>query len=149
MRIIKATKKDFIQIKKLIEEEFPYTKTKMEKISDRIKKGNKIFVAKQENNFLGFVEFKLNKLDANFFGMVVKKESRRKGIGKKLFDFFIDFCKKNKISKVSLIVKKENIKAKNLYKSKGFVKSRELEKKIDGSIIEKMDLNLNEFKGVS
>jgi ribosomal protein S18 acetylase RimI-like enzyme len=148
MNILKAGKKDFNKISKLIKSEFPYTTKNLEKIDLRTKKGNFIFVAKEKRVFFGFIEFKLSEFNANFLGMAVKKEFRRKGIGKKLFDFFIDFCKENEVKTISLIVKKDNVKAKKLYKSKGFIKVKELEKKIENSTIEVMQLNLG-FNGVT
>jgi len=143
MKIIKAEQKDFEEINCLAEEEFPYTKKNLDKIELRIKKGNFIFVAKDQKTFLGFIEFKLAGPLAFLFGLAVKKEFRGDGIGKKLFDFFIKFSQKNNITKISLIVKKDNLQAKKLYKSNGFVIVKELEKKIENSLIEEMELDLS------
>jgi ribosomal-protein-alanine N-acetyltransferase len=149
MKIIKAKEKDFKEINELIEREFSYTTKGMPAIKQRIKQGNLVFIARNKNVFFGFIEFKLNEFTASLFGISVKKEFRKKGIGKKLLNFFVDYCKKKGTKKISLIVKKNNFKAKNLYKSKGFIKAQELNKKIDGSTIEKMELTLEEYLGVS
>jgi ribosomal protein S18 acetylase RimI-like enzyme len=149
MKIVKARKKDFSGIQKMVESEFPYTKKTIEKIETRIKNKSLIFTAIKGKELLGFVEFKLNKEKAGFFGLVVKQEFRGKGIGRKLFSFFLDYCRKKQIKKISLIVKKDNLKAKNLYLSEGFFKVKELEKTIEDSTVEEMQLNLDEFKGIA
>lgn len=149
MKIVKVRKKDFSEIQEMIESEFPYTKKTLEKTEARIKNKNLIFTAINGIKLLGFVEFKLNKEKAGFFGMAVKQKFRCKGIGKKLFRFFLDYCRKKQIKKISLIVKKDNLLAKKIYLSEGFFKVKELEKKIDGSIVEEMQLNLEEFKGTA
>jgi len=120
----------------------------MKEISVRVKEGNTVLAAKEKNNLFGFIEFKLNGVNASLLGFAVKKDFRKKGFGKKLLDFFLDFCKKNKIEEISLIVKKNNLQAKKLYESRDFVKTTELKKKIDGSEIEEMKLNLN-FRGIA
>ena len=51
MKIIKAEQKDFNEINCLAEKEFPYTKKNLDKIELRIKKGNFIFVAKDQKTF--------------------------------------------------------------------------------------------------
>lgn len=149
MNIIKAQKNDFNEINSLIEGEFPYTKKRMNKISDRLNDGSTVFVAKEKNNFFGFIEFKFNGCDAKLLGLAVKKNFREKGVGKKLFDFFLGLCKKSKIEKVSLIVKKNNFQAKKLYKSRDFIKTGVLKKKIEDKTIESMELNLRPLKGIS
>jgi len=149
MQIIPAEKKHFSEINSLIEEEFSYTKKAMPKISLRLRQGSFIFVAEEKSVFFGFIEFKLKDFTACLLGMVTKKEFRGKNTGKKLIDFLIEFCRKNEIKKIFLIVKKENFNAKKLYSSKGFIKTRQLEKKIDGSVVERMELNLGEFSGVN
>ncbi|PIN98762.1 MAG: hypothetical protein COT90_02565 [Candidatus Diapherotrites archaeon CG10_big_fil_rev_8_21_14_0_10_31_34] len=149
MKIIKAPEKDFNEINNLIENEFPYLKKEKTIVSERIIKGNLVFVAKEKNSLFGFIEFQLKEKNAVLLGFAVKKKFRGKGAGKKLFDFFIDFCKKNKTEKIFLIVKKNNFQAKKLYNSRGFIKTGFLEKKIDDSEIEKMELNLAPFKGVN
>ena len=149
MIIIKAQKNEFNEIENLIKNEFPYTKKNMKEISVRVKEGNIVLVAKEKNNLFGFIEFKLNGFNATLLGFAVKKEFREKGLGKKPLNFFVDLCKKNKIENISLIVKTNNFQAKKLYESKGFVKTKELKKKIGGFVIEEMKLDLNVFQGIN
>ncbi|MFH1664262.1 MAG: GNAT family N-acetyltransferase [archaeon] len=144
MKIIQAEKKHFSEINSLIEDEFPYTKKTIPEISLRERQGSSIFVAEEKKVFMGFIEFKLKGFEASLLGIAVKKEFRKKSIGKKLFDFFIEYCKKNSVKKISLLVKKENLHAKTIYKSRGFAEAGELEKKIDGFVINRMQLTLDE-----
>ncbi len=149
MKISKVVKEDFDEISCLVKEEFPYTKKKMNSVERRIKDGSIIFTAQENNFFLGFIEFKVISSSAKLLGLAVKKEFRKKGAGKKLFDFLIDYSKKNNLKKIFLLVKEDNLKAKKLYKSKNFIKTGFLQKKIEGSKIEKRELNLTPFKGLS
>ncbi len=149
MEIIQAEKKDFNEINKLVENEFPYTKKTIEKINKRINNGNIIFTVKEKNNLVGFIEFKFKDFTVNLLGMAVKKEFRGNKIGKKLLDFLIELCRKKEIKEIMLIVKKNNFTAKKLYEKNGFVKTRELKHKIESSAIEEMKLNFNEYSGVN
>lgn len=149
MEIIQAEKKDFNEINKLIEDEFPYTKKTLEKINKRIKKGSIIFAVKEKHNLLGFIEFKFKDFTANLLGMAVKKEFRGNKIGKNLLDFFVELCRKKEIKEIMLIVKKNNSIARRLYEKNGFVETRELKNKIESSAIVEMKLNLDEYSGIN
>ena len=149
MIIIEPAKKDFKEINELVKTEFPYTKKKLKKTSSRLKQGNKIFLAKEKEKILGFIEFRFKDFTAELLGFAVKKEFQKKGVGKKLFSFFVEYCVEKGMKKIFLIVKKENLRAKNLYKSKGFFKTKDLKKKIDNSVIEEMQLALEDSIRIS
>ncbi len=149
MIIIESEKKDFKEINKLVKTEFPYTKKKIKKTAFRMREGNKIFLAKEKEEIFGFIEFRFKGFTAELLGFAVKNKFQKKGVGEKLLSFFLEHCIEKGMKKISLIVKKENLNAKNLYKSKGFFKTKELKKKIDNAVIEEMQLVLEDNISVS
>ncbi|MDR2027275.1 MAG: GNAT family N-acetyltransferase [Prevotellaceae bacterium] len=56
----------------------------------------------------------------NVHDIIVSKEYRGRGIGRKLMNAIISEAEKRKCSRVTLEVRKDNIKAQNLYQSLGF-----------------------------
>ncbi len=51
--------------------------------------------------------------------MFVLEEYRNSGIGKKLFDEFIKWCKSNEVKRIRVVVSVQNIKAIKFYKREG------------------------------
>ena len=81
---------------------------------------------------VGIVSLKLNKKggDAQIFHLYVDKIYRRKYIGKSLVQTIINFSVKNKISKLSVLIRAENTNALSLFKKLGFISSEEREKQV-------------------
>jgi GNAT superfamily N-acetyltransferase len=69
--------------------------------------------------FENFSTFTANPM-LNIHDVIVLKEYRGRGIGRKLMNAIISEAEKRKCSRVTLEVRKDNIKAQNLYKSLGF-----------------------------
>ncbi len=129
--------KDAKRLAKMIDTEFPYTRLSEEKISERLKKdGTFIFKKSLGKSIAGFVDLEIRKNTGFINGVSVKKNLRKKGIGKELVEFAIEFLKSNGAKKASLLVKRDNEAAKRLYSSQGFFFLRFHDKKIDDSIVE-------------
>ncbi|MBU1120472.1 MAG: GNAT family N-acetyltransferase [archaeon] len=133
--------KDLKEISELILEEFPYVEPFKEKLGQRINE-KKVFVFKlvEEKELIGFIDFQLRKGIGRINAVTVKKDFRRKGYGSELLKFAVDFLKERNAERITLLVKKENLDAKKLYERNGFRVKRELEKRIDDSVIEEMEL---------
>ncbi|MDR3245900.1 MAG: GNAT family N-acetyltransferase [Prevotellaceae bacterium] len=59
----------------------------------------------------------------NIHDVIVLKEYRGKGIGRRLMNAIVTEAEKRKCSRITLEVRKDNAKAQNLYKSLGFEES--------------------------
>ena len=68
----------------------------------------------------GFAGFKKSLDTADIMNIVVRKNFRNKGIGKKLLDFLLKEAKKENIKVAFLEVNKDNLPALKLYKNLGF-----------------------------
>ena len=86
-------------------------------------KNSFFFVIKDsKSNILGFAGIKIIFDEAELMNIVVKKSSRKIGIGSTLLNYIIKFAKKLNISIIHLEVNKINSSAINLYKKIGFKK---------------------------
>lgn len=92
---------------------------------------NRIYIlAKNENTneILGFAGISVIFNEAELMNIVVKKDKRKHGIGKALLEKIINICIENNIEVVKLEVNENNISAKNLYKSCGFIQTGKRER---------------------
>lgn len=92
---------------------------------------NRIYIlAKDENTneILGFAGISVIFNEAELMNIVVKKDKRKHGIGKALLEKIINICIENNIEVVKLEVNENNISAKNLYKSCGFIQTGKRER---------------------
>ena len=92
---------------------------------------NRIYIlAKDENTneILGFAGISIIFNEAELMNIVVKKNKRKHGIGKALLEKIINICIENNIEVVKLEVNENNISARNLYKSCGFIQTGKRER---------------------
>jgi len=85
-----------------------------------------IIIAELEDKLVGLIVFQVNpriKMQhSGSFGLIVKKQHRGTGIGRKLIQALLDWASQNpKIEKVCLGVFANNTFALSLYKSMGFI----------------------------
>ncbi|MGI6589850.1 MAG: GNAT family N-acetyltransferase [Candidatus Iainarchaeum sp.] len=142
MNITLVNEKDVEWLNKVIKTEFPYTKFDTKKISEKINSLDFcILVARQENIQIGFCETELfpQNQEARLNAIFVEDAWRGRGIGKTLIERAINKCKHKRIQKIFLLVKEENIAARNLYKKTKFVFKKIHHKKIDSSTIEEWE----------
>ena len=94
-------------------------------------KNRETFVYEYDNEYLGEVSIVFKKDDTDYCipqkrlylsRIIVKKEYRNKGIGKKLMNFIIEYAKSLNYKELSLGVNLDNYNALNLYVKLGFDK---------------------------
>lgn len=78
------------------------------------------FVAKLENNILGFAGIWKAVDDVHITDIVVKKSNRQTGIGSKLLEKLIQTAKSQDFNSITLEVNENNLPAINLYLKYGF-----------------------------
>lgn len=81
---------------------------------------SKYFVAKQENEIVGFAGILLIIDQVNIMNIVVKKDKRNFGIGSSLLEKIIRYSKIHNATSITLEVNEKNIPAIKLYKKYGF-----------------------------
>ena len=81
---------------------------------------SKYFVAKLENNILGFAGIWKAVDDVHITDIVVKKSNRQTGIGSKLLEKLIQTAKSQNFNSITLEVNEHNQPAINLYLKYGF-----------------------------
>ena len=102
-----------------------------ESLEQELLNENRIYIlAKDENTneILGFAGISIIFNEAELMNIVVKKNKRKHGIGKALLEKIINICIENNIEVVKLEVNENNISAKNLYKSCGFIQTGKRER---------------------
>lgn len=81
---------------------------------------SKYFVAKQENEIVGFAGILLIIDQVNIMNIVVKRDKRNFGIGSLLLEEIIRYSKIHNATSITLEVNEKNIPAIKLYKKYGF-----------------------------
>lgn len=81
---------------------------------------SKYFVAKQENEIVGFAGILLIIDQVNIMNIAVKKDKRNFGIGSSLLEEIIRYSKIHNATSITLEVNEKNIPAIKLYKKYGF-----------------------------
>ncbi|MCK4553173.1 GNAT family N-acetyltransferase [Candidatus Pacearchaeota archaeon] len=135
IRKIKDTEfEDFYSLKiegikyfrKISGEKIPTTKAKLKKEFAKRINDKEVFLYFLENKkkIIGYIDFniwkKMHTPTSYLNDLVIKKEFRRKGYGKKLTKWFISFSKKKGVKRIGLGTRVENKKALKLYKKLGF-----------------------------
>ena len=135
IRKIKDTEfEDFYSLKlegikyfrKISGEKIPITKAKLKKeFRKKIKdKESFLYFLKDKKKIIGYLDFniwkKLHTPTSYINDLVIKKEFRRKGYGKKIIKWFIAFSKNKGVKRIGLGTRVENKIALNLYKKLGF-----------------------------
>lgn len=83
------------------------------------------FIAKLNNDIVGFAGIKIVFDEADVMNIVTKKDMRNLGIGSTLLNAIIEYSKINRINKITLEVNENNISAIHLYEKYGFKKIAE------------------------
>ncbi|MFB5662691.1 GNAT family N-acetyltransferase [Alteribacillus sp. HJP-4] len=90
--------------------------------SDSHLTNNYLFGAFVEEKLVGFVNLKKNKSKLHLNNIHVSSNCQGKGVGKALFDHYVQFAKKYGIGNLFLDVFESNIQARKWYEKKGFKK---------------------------
>ena len=81
---------------------------------------SKYFIAKQNDNIVGFAGLKIILDEADLMNIVTKKCCRHEGIASNIMDKLIEYCKQEKIKCINLEVSIQNSIAINFYKKYNF-----------------------------
>ena len=81
---------------------------------------SKYFIAKQNDNIVGFAGLKIILDEADLMNIVTKKCCRHEGIASNIMDKLIEYCKQEKIKCINLEVNIQNSIAINFYKKYNF-----------------------------
>lgn len=82
----------------------------------------KHFVLEKEGIIVGFYISRFVIDESELDTIAIKKEYRGQGLGEKLMNHYIKYCKSKGVKKISLEVRVTNEAAINLYEKYGFVK---------------------------
>ncbi len=93
-------------------------------LKSELKSENTYYIcAKKNNTILGFAGIRYFDNTADLMNIVIKKDSRKLGLGSLLLETIIEFCKKdNDITSIMLEVNENNSNAIKLYEKYGFKK---------------------------
>ncbi|MEM3407538.1 MAG: ribosomal protein S18-alanine N-acetyltransferase [Nitrososphaerota archaeon] len=89
-----------------------------------IKYSNGFLIAKINDQIVGYVIGIAEKNVGTIVSIAVKKDYRRKGIGKKLLNSIIEYFKSRSVSLINLQVRIDNYEAISFYEKNGFKKVR-------------------------
>lgn len=133
-----AKENDASWLEGVIKDQFPYTIFSEHDISQKINSDSFcIWCAYQRNIPLGFVEGEfLETGECRLNAVWVEDSFRRQGIATTLIKKIIRECMKRNVSKLFLLVKENNIDAKQFYKKVGFIFQHIHNKIIDDSKVE-------------
>ncbi len=100
------------------------------------------FVAKIDNEIVGFAGIKIILDEADLMNIVVKKEHRKKGIASSLLNKLIVIAKEKNLKSINLEVNANNLSAINLYKKLNFIEigKRKNYYKDQDAILMKLDI---------
>ena len=100
------------------------------------------FVAKIDDEIVGFAGIKVILDEADLMNIVVKKEHRKKGIASSLLNKLIIISKEKNLKSINLEVNANNISAINLYKKFNFIEigKRKNYYKNQDAILMKLDI---------
>ena len=120
INVEKMTIQDAINIEKDFQERFDdFWNINILK-SELLNDNSLYFVAKKNNEIIGFVGILLHVDFTEITNIVVRKDFRNLGIGKILLEKIIEETKKNKKDYIFLEVNENNLNALNLYKKYKF-----------------------------
>lgn len=120
MEIFEMSIKDYEQIKDILQIEYDEFWTSGILKNELENKDSKYFVAKNDNNILGFAGIWFSPVDCQITNIVVKKDSRNQGIGSLLLEKLIEIAKETEFDVLGLEVNEKNVPAIKLYEKYGF-----------------------------
>ncbi len=78
------------------------------------------FVMELDNNIIGYIFLRIIDAEAHILNFAIDRRFQKKGFGKKLLEYGIDFIKKYRCMEIYLEVREDNIAARALYEKIGF-----------------------------
>ena len=74
-----------------------------------------ILVYEIDKQIIGYLSYRLNDKNSELLNFLIDTNFQRKGYGSKLFDYYIDELKRNKVESIILEVRSKNEKALSFY----------------------------------
>jgi len=96
----------------------PFSEDYFRKLYQKYPEG--FIVARDKGKILGYAVGEAQKDCGKIISIAVHPAWRKKGVGKKLANFYIEHFKKKNLKKISLRVRKNNLAAISFYKNLGF-----------------------------
>lgn len=112
--------------------------------NELLNKNRKTFVYTKDGEYIAEISIVFNKDDEDYTipgkriyisRVIVKKEFRGKGYGKKLMNYVIEYVKREEYKEISLGVNLDNYIALNLYVKLGFTKIQYIGEDSDGKYV--------------
>jgi len=113
--IEKLTESDLDEVVKIEKDTFAKPWSKTDFINELQFSFSRFYIVKYKNKIIGYGGYRVFEDTAEIVNIAISKDFRRKSIGKKLLEFLINEIKDEKIKKIYLEVKEDNIPAINLY----------------------------------
>ena len=149
MEIFEMTIKDLEIIKENLQRDFDEFWNENILREELLCQDRKYIVVKESNEILGFAGIWISPTDVELMNIVIKKDKRNKGIGKKILDEIINLAKSTNLEYLTLEVNEKNVIACKLYKNAGFNVigiRKKYYNNTDNAIIMKLDLKNNIFR---
>lgn len=143
MEIFEMTIKDLEIIKENLQKDFDEFWNENILREELLCQDRKYIVVKESNEILGFAGIWISPIDVELMNIVIKKDKRNKGIGKKILDEIINLAKSTNLEYLTLEVNEKNVIACKLYKNAGFNVigiRKKYYNNTDNAIIMKLDL---------
>lgn len=122
MRIIPMTTGDIPIVAELERTCFAHPYTEQMLTESLAMDNTHYFVATVDGEVLGYIGMEMPADEGYIFNVAVIPEYRKRGIGKALIDYLVDFAVRNDLYMLTLEVRQSNISAINLYQKCGFEK---------------------------
>ncbi|MEK6875526.1 MAG: GNAT family N-acetyltransferase [Nanoarchaeota archaeon] len=84
-------------------------------------KKDNIFIIKEKGKIIAYITLREDKNIGEVGLFAVLKKQQERGIGRRLLKYILQIAKKDKLKKLVLEVRNDNLKALNLYSKYGFV----------------------------
>lgn len=120
MEILEMTEEDVNLIKDNLKRDFDDFWNENILRQEVLSNDTKYIVAKEMNEVLGFAGVWVSPVDVQLMNIVVRKDRRGEGIGKKLLQKIIEISRETGLEILTLEVNSKNVIAGSLYEKAGF-----------------------------
>jgi len=103
-----------------------------EAIYSHIKEGFLYYLIRYKDTYAGYFSFILRENNLFLSKIYIKADNRRKGFGKKVFQFIENIALDNKLAEIILTVNKNNLNSIKTYEKIGFVVTESIVQDIGG-----------------
>ena len=124
---LKLFEKEYNEFDKTLDISWTFSEEGKKYFSESIKKGFAA-VAEADGKIVGYIlggkgeteSWRTIKKIAELYNMLVLEDYRRKGVGTRLVNAFLDWCKQNKFNHIKVVASSQNMRGIDFYKKFGF-----------------------------